>query len=104
MNTLGFPMNCCQGSGGGTPIIPSNYLYNVSSVGATTQGSIPVYDGSTLGETQVASEIRQTNTGITITNDLNVGNITTSTVTDLNGTIYNITQLLYNLTNIQTKV
>jgi len=103
MNVLGYPMNCNQ-SGGGTPIIPSNYLYNVSSVGATTQGSIPVYDGSTLGETQVASEIRQTNTGITITNDLNVGNITTSTVTDLNGTIYNITELLYNLTNIQTKV
>lgn len=102
MNVLGFPMNCNQ-SGGVTPI-PSNYLYNVSSVGATTQGSIPVYDGSTLGETQVASEIRQTNTGITITNDLNVGNITTSTVTDLNGTIYNITQLLYNLTNIQTNV
>lgn len=96
-------MNCNQ-SGGGTPIIPSNYLYNISNVGATTQGSIPVYDGSTLGETQVASQIRQTNTGITITNDLNVGNITTSTVTDLNGTIYNITQLLYNLTNIQTKV
>ena len=95
-------MNCNQ-SGGGTPI-PSNYLYNVSSVGATTQGSIPVYDGSTLGETQVASEIRQTNTGITITNDLNVGNITTSTVVDLNGTIHNITELLYNLTNIQTKV
>jgi len=104
MNCLGFTMNCYQSSGGGTPIIPSNYLYNVSSVGATTQGSIPIYDGSTLGETAVSSEIRQTNTGITITNDLNVGNITTSTVTDLNGTIYNITQLLYNLTNIQTQV
>lgn len=103
MNVLGFTMNCCQSSGG-TPIIPSNYLYNISNVGATTQGSIPVYDGSTLGETLVSSEIRQTNTGITITNDLNVGNITTGTITDLNGTIYNITQLLYNLTNIQTQV
>ena len=103
MNTAGFTMNCCQ-SGGGTPIIPSNYLYNTSNIGATTNGSIPVYDGANLGETQASSQIRQTNTGITITNDLNVNNITTATITDLNGTVYNITQLLYNLTNIQTHV
>jgi hypothetical protein len=103
MNCLGFSMNCCQ-SGGGTPIIPSNYLYNTSNIGATTNGSIPVYDGANLGETQASSQIRQTNTGITITNDLNVNNITTGTITDLNGTIHNITDLLFNLTNIQTQV
>ena len=52
MNTCGFNINCCQGSGGGgTPVIPSNYLYNVSSIGTTTNGSFPVYDGSNLGET-----------------------------------------------------
>ena len=33
-----------------------------------------------------------------------IGTITTGTITDLNGTVHNITQLLYNLTNIQTKV
>jgi hypothetical protein len=104
MNVAGFPINCCQGGGGGSPVIPSNYLYNISSVGATTQGAFPVYDGSNLGETSVSSQLQQTNLGITITNDLNVQNITTATLTDLNTTIDNVTQVIYNLTNIQTKV
>lgn len=105
MNTCGFNINCCQGSGGGsTPVIPSNYLYNVSSIGTTTNGSFPVYDGSNLGETLVSSQLHQTNLGITITNDLNVSNITTATMTDLNTTIDNISEVIYNLTTIQTKV
>ena len=65
MNVAGFPLNCCQGGGGGSPVIPSNYLYNISSVGATTQGTFPVYDGSNLGETSVSSQLQQTNLGIT---------------------------------------
>jgi len=105
MNTLGWSINCCQSSGGGsTPIIPSNYLYNVSTVGTTVNGSFPVYDGSNLGETLVSSQLHQTNLGVTITNDLNVQNITTATLTDLNTTIDNISQVIYNLTTIQTKV
>jgi hypothetical protein len=104
MNCTGFPICCGQSGGGGTPIIPSNYLYNISSVGATTQGSFPVFDGSSLGETLVSSQLRQTNLGITITNDLNVSNITTATMTDLNTTINNISEVIYNLTTIQTKV
>ena len=95
MNTLGFPICCGQG-GGSSPIIPENYLYNVSSVGATINGSFPIYDGSSLGETVVSSQMQQTNLGITITNDLNVQNITTSTLTDLNATINNISSVIYN--------
>jgi len=102
MNVLGFSIQCCGGSSPSPP--PSNYLYNISSVGSTTQGSIPIYTGASLNETEVASEIRQSSTGITITNDLNVHNITTATLTDLNTTIDNVTQVIYNLTNIQTKV
>lgn len=105
MNTCGFNINCCQSSSGGiTPIIPSNYLYNVSSIGSTTNGRFPMFDGSTLGETLVSSQLQQTNLGITITNDLNVSNITTGTITDLNTTIDNISSVIYNLTTIQTKV
>ena len=102
MNVLGFPINCCQGSGGG--VIPANYLFNTSSIGSTTNGRFPVFDGNSLGETLVSSELLQTNLGITITNDLNVNNITTGTMTNLNATINNINDLLFNLTNIQTKV
>jgi hypothetical protein len=105
MNTCGFNINCCQGSGGGsTPVIPSNYLYNVSNIGATTNGRFPMFDGSNLGETLVSSQLQQTNLGITITNDLNVSNITTANITDLNTTIDNISQVIYNLTSINTKV
>ena len=104
MNTCGFNINCCQSSSGGSPVIPSNYLYNVSTIGSTTNGSFPMFDGSTLGETLVSSQLHQTNLGITITNDLNVSNITTSNITDLNTTIDNISQVIYNLTTIQTKV
>lgn len=104
MNCTGYNINCCQSSGGSIPIIPSNYLYNVSSIGTTTNGSFPMFDGSSLGETLVSSQLHQTNLGITITNDLNVSNITTANITDLNTTIDNISQVIYNLTTIQTKV
>jgi hypothetical protein len=104
MNTCGFNINCCQSSGGSTPVIPSNYLYNISNIGATTNGRFPMFDGSNLGETLVSSQLQETNTGITISNNLNVSNITTATITDLNTTIDNISQVIYNLTNIQTQV
>lgn len=103
MNCLGFSINYCPPSSG-SPVIPSNYLYNTSNIDDTTFGKIPIYSGSNLGETLVSSKIEQTVNGITITNDLNVNNITTADITDLNGTLNNITELLYNLTNIQTKV
>jgi hypothetical protein len=102
MNVCGYCTISCGSSSPSPP--PSNYLYNISSIGSTTQGSIPIYTGASLNETEVASEIRQSSTGITISHDLNVQDITSATFTSLNDTINNISGVIYNLTNIQTKV
>lgn len=96
MNTLAFQNNgnLNTGSGGVSPVIPSNVLLNDSNLGATVVGSIPVYTGSTLGDTVVASNIKQTNLGITISNLQIDSDVATSATTSLNSFIVNVSQVI----------
>ena len=96
-NTSGGNLNTNQGSGSGpSPPIGDAYIYNTSNVGITTQGLIPVFDGTNQASTAVSESIRQTNLGITISNLQVNDDVSTSATTSLNTFISNVSQVISN--------
>jgi hypothetical protein len=106
INTLGTVINT-NSFNGGTNTLVNDYIVNLSSPVITTNGLIPIYTGDSVSATEVSSQISQTVSGINITN-LNVAtDISTLTITSLNGTITDLTTrlnnaqtLLFNLTGL----
>lgn len=106
INTLGTVINT-NSFNGGTNLLVNDYIVNLSSPVITTNGLIPVYTGDSVSATEVSSQISQTISGINITN-LNVAtDISTLTISSLNGTITDLTTrlnnaqtLLFNLTGL----
>ena len=100
-NTFNANLNTNSGSGSGpSPPAGDAYIYNTSNVGITTQGLIPVYDGSNQAATAVSESIRQTNLGITISNLQVNDDVSTSATTSLNTFISNVSQVINNAFNI----
>ena len=82
------------------PPIGDAYIYNTSDVGITTQGLMPVFDGSNQSATAVSENIRETNLGITISNLQVNSDVSTSATTSLNTFISNVSQVISNAFDI----
>ncbi len=111
MNVCGFNnMNVCSGGGGGGGVLPANVLLNLGSLPQTEPGLIPIYTGSTTGDTVPSTQIQETVLGISIYSQLNVGaratvdELTTTTIPNLNQTIANIDTVLQNAFNVPSVI
>lgn len=104
-NTSGPQLNTDQSNGSSpNPPLGDAYIYNTSNVGITTQGLIPVFDGSNQAATAVSESIRQTNLGITISNLQVNDDVSTSATTSLNTFITNVAQVINNAFNVNVNV